>query len=296
MIAWRRSAFTLVELLVVIAIIGVLVALLLPAVQAARGAARRTSCANNSKQIALALMAHCDIHGSLPAGTGNALGARPYQGWFAAALPYAEQTAVYDETERSFAVRRLPFGAVNHLHVATAIRTFACPEDARSATAVISKRYGFLVGPTAFMGVNGDNHNLVNGVLFYASQVRLAEVTDGLSNTLVFGERPISPGHDFGWWYAGMGFDGYGTADHTLGVAELGPSTHPEHVACGNGPFLFGPGSIHDECAALHFWSLHPGGGHFTRLDGSVKFMPYSSAAVLRLLATRAGGEAAAAE
>jgi hypothetical protein len=135
------------------------------------------------------------------------------------------------------------------------------------------------------------NHERQDGVLYYDSHTRLADVTDGLSATVVFGERPISPGFDLGWWYAGSGVDDYGTADHTLGSNEIRNSRFTEHRHCRLGPFTFRPGSIGDECAALHFWSLHPGGGHFASLDGSVRFMPYSSAEVLIALSTRAGAE-----
>lgn len=288
----RRTAFTLVELLIVIAIVGILTALLLPAVQSARGAARRMNCASNSKQIVLALGMHADVHATLPPGTGGSLGPRPYQGWFALLLPYLEQQAVYSEMEKSFAARRFPFGSVNHLHVGTSIRAFGCPEDSRSLQAIVSRAHGFMVGTTSFQGVNGENRAKCNGVFYYDSSIRYADVTDGLSNTFAFGERPISPGHDLGWWYAGVGIDGRGTGDHTLGSIEVGPSQYSGHGACGNGPFAFGPGTITNECDALHFWSLHAGrGAHFASLDGAVRFVPYSGGGVLRALSTRANAE-----
>jgi prepilin-type N-terminal cleavage/methylation domain-containing protein len=94
-----KTGFTLVELLVVIAIIGVLVALLLPAVQAAREAARRSSCANNLKQYGLALHNYADVHGSLPSGGHANWDATGFysHGWQVRMLPFAEQTALYDQ-------------------------------------------------------------------------------------------------------------------------------------------------------------------------------------------------------
>jgi prepilin-type N-terminal cleavage/methylation domain-containing protein len=292
-----RYGLTLVELLTVIAILGVLVGLLLPAVQAARSAARRTTCANHSKQIAVALLGHSDQFGCLPPGTAAHQGPHPLQGWLAAVLPFLEQRAIFDETERAYSASPSPFVTGVHVHFSTAIGVFGCPEDSHSLRPALSNAYGLVVGPACYIGVNGVDANLKRGSLYYDSQVRLADVTDGLSNTLAFGERPLSPGRDLGWWYAGTGIDGYGTGDHTLGVHEAGPSQFALHRACGNGPFPFGQGSLYDECAALHFWSLHAGGGgHFARLDGSVKFMPYSSASVLKAMSTRAGGEPVAAE
>ncbi len=225
-----RAGLTMIELVVVIGIIGVLVALLLPAVQAARGSARRMSCANNARQVGIGLIHHSDVHGALPSGTGSIAGMYPFQGWLAKVLPFIEQRAIADETEQSYVAQRLPFGAVNHYHLATHIRAFSCPEDSRTLNVVLSAKNGILVGPAALLGVNGENHTVSNGVLYYRSAIRLADVTDGLSNTIAFGERPLSPGNDFGWWYAGVGFDGLGTADHTLGLYEIGPSGAPDRA------------------------------------------------------------------
>ena len=96
---------------------------------------------------------------------------------------------------------------------------------------------------------------------------------------------------NYGWWYAGVGQAGTGSADMLLGTNELclgGAYLWP----CGAGPYSFSHGRFDNQCDALHFWSPHPGGGNFLFGDGSVRFLSYSAGSVLPALGTRAGGEA----
>jgi prepilin-type processing-associated H-X9-DG protein len=123
---------------------------------------------------------------------------------------------------------------------------------------------------------------------------RLADITDGQSNTLLVGERP--PGHslDYGWTFLSPGQDGEGTLDATLGVNEvnLHQSGVPEMDACGDGPYSFRDGRIDDPCAQFHYYSLHPGGANFLFADGHVRFLSYGVGdEVMRALATMNGGE-----
>jgi prepilin-type processing-associated H-X9-DG protein len=102
----------------------------------------------------------------------------------------------------------------------------------------------------------------------------------------LFGERPPSPLNDYGWWYAGVG-TGDGALDHTLGLAE----THlNQYGNCRQQASKFQVGNIREECDAAHFWSLHGGGAHFARADGSVAFYSYSGADILAPLSTRDEG------
>jgi prepilin-type N-terminal cleavage/methylation domain-containing protein/prepilin-type processing-associated H-X9-DG protein len=204
-----------------------------------------------------------------------------------------------------------PFALVN--------RAFSCPSDARTLQPVQSE--GFTVALSSYLGVNGvdlyawstapTGPGDFRGVLVATNKyeagtggqqsilsnrgTRWAEITDGMSKTLLVGERP--PGHslDFGWCYAyGWGQDACGTLDSTLGVNEvnLHLSGIQEIDACPDGPYSFGPGRIADPCAQFHFYSLHGYGANFLFADGSVHFLSYGiEKQVLRALASMNGGE-----
>jgi len=115
----------------------------------------------------------------------------------------------------------------------------------------------------------------------------LAEILDGLSNTVMVGERPPSADNRFGWWYAGVGQHATGSGDMVLGVRECLDTDEP----CPKGPNHFRLGTDRDVCHFLHFWSHHSNGANFCFADGSVRFLAYGADAVLPALATRAGNE-----
>jgi prepilin-type processing-associated H-X9-DG protein len=117
-------------------------------------------------------------------------------------------------------------------------------------------------------------------------------MTDGLSNTLLAGERPPSADEEFGWCYAGTGQADSGSGGMVLGVREW--DYWWKTKSCWKGPYFFGPGRVENTCDTFHFWSLHPGGAHFLFADGGAHFLAYSADPVLPAPATRAGGEAAA--
>lgn len=123
------------------------------------------------------------------------------------------------------------------------------------------------------------------------SKVRLGEVVDGTSQTLMVGERPPSPDSHFGWWYAGIGQDRIaldGSVDTLLAVRDTNRTFRAP--TCAHGHQHFKPDTIDDLCSIFDYWSLHPGGANFAFADGSVHFVRYA-ADVLPALATRAGGD-----
>ena len=291
----RRLAFTLVELLVVLAIVGVLVALTLAAVQYARAAATRIDCLNRVKQIALAAHGYHDANKHLPPGRVPAPAPPPTMAaaaWSLHLAPHLEQPGLWADAVAAYRVTGDVRQNPPHTGMAAAPRVFACPADARAAGPQKALRNDVTAGLTSYLGVSGTATAARDGVLFNGSAVRLGDIADGASHTLLVGERPPDAGFDLGWWYAGYGIDGSGRFDLVMGVAEPDPSplTQP---ACGAPRMAFGPAAgTGDRCAAFHFWSPHAGGAHFACADGSARFVPYSAAPVMPALATRAGGEA----
>ncbi len=317
-----RPAFTLVELLVVIAIIGVLVARLLPAVQAAREAARRTQCVNNLKQMALGLQNFHDVKNRFPAshqigqtwyagfqrdmppGGMNTSTGLPSEGAFMsgslAIAPYMELNAVSD----AFNVNAWPWFqtmAGGKIVNGVTAKVYGCPSDVRSG--LVYRGPGEEAAMTSYLGVSGRNQFRESpamgqdGMLFVNGGVNMSGVLDGTSNTVIIGERPPSSNLYYGWMWAGAGdYPYFGAAVVVLGVQERAMSP-------GAAPDFFRKGAVIDPADAhrYHFWALHPGGGNWAFVDGSVRFIGYTAAGpenmtnptVLQRLATRAGGEVA---
>jgi prepilin-type N-terminal cleavage/methylation domain-containing protein/prepilin-type processing-associated H-X9-DG protein len=324
--AKRRHGFTLIELLVVLAIIGVLIALLLSAVQKVRAAANRMECANHLRQIGLALHSYHDAQGSLPPALDNAWvddnpAAHSIQkywrfSWMARILPYIEQINLWRSLEAAASDLTVPApwprytpwdlnadGTYRYPAFATAVPVYSCPADSRTSQVQLLTNEGppaFAVACTAYLGVNGTNHQLRDGVLVPVRNltglcppgVRLADVTDGLSNTLLVGERPPPANLFFGWWFCGSGNTTDGEGDVVLGVRETNdPPDAPSTPQCPVGPYHYTPGTLDNPCDAFHFWSLHSGGANFLFADGSVRFLGYSADGIMPQLATRQGGE-----
>lgn len=283
----RSCAFTLIELLVVLAILGVLFGLTLSAVQRAREAASRASCANNLRQIGLALHQYHDVEGMLPPGTRLYPDPYPYLAWCARLLPFLEQQPMWLLTQQDYKRNADFSGPPPHTGLTTIQTGFLCPSEPRSHG--IIQPEGWDVAFTHYLGVSGRSSATHDGLLYFDSRVSLNEVSDGTSNTLLVGERPPSPDNRFGWWYAGIGQEWDGSADSFLGVADY--RTTFRTPTCPYGPYSFGPGQDKNPCDTFHFWSHHPGGAQFLLADGSVHFLSYSAAPIMPALATRAGSE-----
>ena len=295
-----RQAFTLVELLVVIAIIGILVALLLPAIQAARGAARRASCINNLKQLALATQNYHDTHGKFPAGGLNwptPLGqpAPPkYRNvsLFVLILPQVEQGPLSESWDFMD-----PWQNVLAGRAATVLEVLLCPAD-YLPTKIIVDSSGRQFGMTSYGGNAGvqsyQASNATRDGLFYMnSSHRMADILDGTSQTLLFGERyhrdvdyDLNAGtftkmSGWGYWCPSAGAPGMG--DVTLGTMVPINYLHPPAVAVN---------AAYEERRITAMGSGHSGGCNVALADGSTRFVSDSvDAALWRALSTRAGGE-----
>ncbi len=251
-----RFGFTLVELLVVIAIIGILIALLLPAVQAAREAARRSQCSNNLKQAALALHNYHDVHKTFPQGWMKGVGAQGWS-WNVFIFPYMETKTLYDALRPT--QRRFPpvkNHATDYRLLQTVLKTLRCPSDTSRDLGMkttprnnppdpLELATSNYAGCRGFFNMDADNH-LNNGVLYANSQVSFAHIVDGTSNTFALGEK--AEPQDAATW-TGANQDGNG---NNLTASIRGKLNGAD---------------------ANRFGSLHPGGANFALCDASVRFV-----------------------
>jgi len=325
-----KHGFTLVELLVVIAIIGVLVALLLPAVQAAREAARRVQCVNNKKQLSLGLLSFHDAFGYFPVGgevgytrdpnnpkvyveggfrdnPGGAGGFSNVQAsWLVNILPFIEQRQIYDTLPPDGTFGRITLAWLPSLpnRMPPVVPVFRCPSDDWEQDLPHSNYTGS-IGPTCHSsGCGGgvrftcelydqfwertnidqgwwgspcgantqcSQHGMFGRWGLY--RVKLRQVTDGTSNTILIGEkRPAYEGHSadiarapsVGWW-AGAN-SGYA---HGNSLIPINYPIDPLQPDCSPSPDRF----IFNYNTSMGFSSHHPGGAHFALVDGSVRFI-----------------------
>ncbi len=300
--------FTLVELLVVIAIIGVLVALLLPAVQAAREAARRTQCTNNLKQLGLTLHNYENAHGEFPPGS---VGGGKH-GLFTMILPYLEESAIYGQVD----FNQSPFDDPNRY---TLVSAYVCPSYSHSSVAEKdSLPFFWLEGAyTTYQGVGGVVPDLTgatlvepgvqtsargitvyvssagelpnNGFFAWNSPRRPSQISDGLSNSFAIGEfvhcngpGPFCddpPGNVRPWVFGGTGDIDNNPGSYAFKVAEHPPNSNVDRGV--------GVGFNH-----LPMGSFHPGIIQFVFADGSVNSITDNiTIDVYQALATIDGGE-----
>jgi len=271
----KSRGFTIIELLVSIAIITLLLGLLLPAVQAARTAARRTQCMSTLRQIAIASTNFESVRKSLPPGALGFSSAQPHRSWLTHLLAHLELQNEELILESSYNSSRYPFDWIKHPLFAKPQPAFSCAEDSRAFESPFSR--GFKVASTSYVGNIGTNHQLTDGVFRTDRGIRFRDINDGLSYTILSGERPPSPDQFIGWWYAGAGMEDSGAPDFLLGSSETNSlSVSVLGQPCPTGPWNFKEGDKKDVCDIFHYWSLHPAGAHFAFCDASVRFVSYS--------------------
>jgi prepilin-type processing-associated H-X9-DG protein len=291
----RRRGVTVVEVLVVIGILGVLVGLLLPAVQQARGSADRAACADRLRQAAVALHNFHAAHGRFPPVLRPTIPDQPTAGdpnelvsWAALILPHIDQEALWRQTAVACALTAETYKNPPHVGYSTVLTIYQCPADGRLSQPVQGK-IGSPAALGSWVGVAGSGRK--PGVLPGGEGVRLTAVTDGATQTIMVGERPPPDTRESGRWYSSIyryePFRGPGSEMH---VPEPPSPTLDERCAVARVP-VFGPGRPDNPCDMYHFWSLHAGGANFAFADGSVRFLPYSARDIMPALATRSGGE-----
>ncbi|QDT66990.1 DUF1559 domain-containing protein [Calycomorphotria hydatis] len=319
-----RRGFTLIELLVVIAIIAVLIALLLPAVQQAREAARRSQCKNNLKQIGIALHNYHDTHRAFPPGSigwsftasstdgdgSSGPGNAPQMntmGPLVMILPFIEQAAIYERLDFEESYQN----PVNRGFAAEVITTYLCPSYAGPR---IIQEHGYRYSPntstdkaiTNYLGVAGYKTSGADadirsesslpstqlGIFYPNSDTRIRDITDGTSNTFIYGEFRPSIMSDIGWensqgpggcydnrcspWIRGITLEGSGATK----VMRYGPNQ------------LFAQSTYANDWTVLPFSSEHTGGVQMLHADGSIIFVSDNIDITLwQSLGSKSGGE-----
>lgn len=291
---------TLIEVLLTLGILSLLAALTLGGVQRVRASAARVECQSRMRQLGLAVQNYHAVERRYPEGVSYPFSRTEAQietehsglSWLTLLLPHVEQDGVYRDIIALH--RREPKGdSVAHVALASVrIPTFRCPADPRpQGQSGSNPSWNWAL--TNFIGVAGTGLRTDDGILHPALAGSSAGVTDGTSNTLLFGERPTPPKGIGAAWYSDWGALRY-FPGQVMPINEKRANTYePPGPACPT-VSVFEPGQYDSPCHSYHFWSLHAGGANFGFADGSVRFLRYSAVGVLPALATKAGGETAA--
>jgi prepilin-type processing-associated H-X9-DG protein len=301
----RRVAFSMIEVIIVIGLIGMLLGLLLPAVQRVRESADRVRCLNNLRQIGTAFQNYHASYGHLPPQPPGSDPQSPDKllSWMALILPQLDQDVLWQASRAACQADAVPYHNPPHVGYATVVPVYVCPSDGRLSSALHTPG-GDYAAFTSYIGIVG---SLYGGVVFQQGNqvvlrgapgalgdvpgIKMTAITDGTSQTIMVGERPPPDSLQAGRWYThyGSGTERFQVPDIYM---SLPTPTFFGDAQCGAAHLVsFGPGRFDNPCDRYHLWSLHPGGGNFLFADGSSRFLSYSAAPLMPALATRAGGE-----
>jgi prepilin-type N-terminal cleavage/methylation domain-containing protein/prepilin-type processing-associated H-X9-DG protein len=286
----RRLAFTLIELLVVIAIIAILIGLLLPAIQKIREAAARTQCQNNLKQLGLAMHNYHDVDGSFPWGLAcplaHDIGKYNRSTWAQQILPYIEQNPLKANFEAFWATATPTTYSDRVPGHDSVVKTFMCPadpanpklhtltKDNTSAPTDTQQSQGQHSNYAGCLGSTGTNPTggKYNGILYPQSAIRIMDVTDGTSTTLLMGELILVPDttHDD---YRGRIWNDYGGFS-LISTGAIPNTTLSDQTYCTVAPLApctqtWGPSAT----SVIYQRSYHTGGVNSVFADGSVRFL-----------------------
>jgi len=260
-----------------------------------------------------------------PNGWGNATTSYPIDGYWGYQMRLAPYLEMENLSKAITAFNQWPWWlklpgmtAGSSTVVGQQFKIFSCPSDPRGSLAWIEPGSGNQHALTSYMGVTGrDSYKETlagtgvptaggaklqgqDGVLYVNSKVRMTDIIDGSSNTVMIGERPPAADLEYGWQWVAWGYDGagFGTGDMLLGVRE-------RVTGINSTPGIYRSGNMTTNVDYDHYWSLHPGGGQWLMGDGSIRYISYAvgtnvvttingiNVTLLEVLASRAGGEAA---
>jgi prepilin-type processing-associated H-X9-DG protein len=264
----RANGFTLIDLAVTIGVLAVVIALLLPAVQRAREAARRLQCKNNLRQLGTGLHVYHDAHRTFPAGSLNSWS------WIAHMLPEMEQGNMQKQLNFRLDLEQSMLAGTNVALADALVPFLMCPSDPNSQSIFVSPEFvDQRFAHTNYLGTQSDPDTNATGMFGIETFLRFRDVVDGTSQTLFVGERGIdfkpSTKGEFGWWILGAPLETFMTVADGI---QQGPSTDLDSVK--------------------RWWSYHDGSLSFLFVDGSVRFLNEAmDPQAFASLGSRNGGE-----